>query len=39
MKRFRNILKALRSRKKLTAGLIILLFVILVGVFSARFAT
>ena len=36
MKRARNVLRALRSRKKLTAGLIILLFVILVGVFSGE---
>ena len=36
MKRARNVLKALSSRKKLTAGLIILLFVILVGVFSGQ---
>ena len=36
MKRVRNVLKALSSRKKLTVGLIILLFVILVGVFSGQ---
>ena len=34
--RFRNALRTLRSRKKLTAGLIVLLFVILVGVFSGE---
>jgi peptide/nickel transport system permease protein len=34
--RLRNALRTLRSRKKLTAGLIVLLFVILVGVFSGE---
>src|SRR5271170_3776318 len=36
MKRFRNIPRALRSRKKLTAGLVVLLFVVLVGVLSGQ---